>query len=219
MQFALLALGGVAWNIAGPMHPGDSGTGTKVEQMHEMLVDPAWYPAHVVYLLAVVLATIGLWAIHREAPTHMRRLAKVVAIISSAMVFGSVLHLFQALNAGAIADGHRNAMYFSMYLIESLAAVWVLAIAVLAVVGGLNRSVGNVVTAAICGAGSAGFAAAALTVGYSDLLDPLFRLGGLVGLWMIIIGISRAVGRGRTLDPSSHGLQPFGRYYRRVDKT
>jgi hypothetical protein len=196
IQFGLLALGGVAFNIAGPMHPGDSGKGTKTEQLHEMLVDSGWYPAHALMLLAVVLATVGFWALHREADVHMRAITKAVAVISSVMVVGTTIHLLQPLNADAIADGHNSAMSILMYFVEPLDGIWALAIATLAVVGGLRRSIGNVVTAALCAVGAAGFALAALTIPYTDRFDPLFPMGGLLGLWMIIIGVGRVVRRG-----------------------
>ena len=195
IQYGLLALGGVAFIVAGPMHPSDSGTGTKTEQLHEMLLDPAWYPAHSVMLLAVILATVGLWAIHREAPARMQTLTKVVAIVSSVMVVGTAIHLFQPLNADGIADGNGNAMSTLMYFVEPLDGIWALSIAVLAVVGGLARSVGNIVTASLCSVGAIGFSIAALTIPYTDRFDPLFPMGGLLGLWMIVIGVGRAVGR------------------------
>ena len=120
IQYGLLALGGVAFIVAGPMHPSDSGTGSKTHQLHEMLLDPAWYPAHSVMLLAVVLATVGLWAIHRDAAARMQTLTKVVAIVSSVMVVGTVTHLLQPLNADGIADGNDNAMSILMYFVEPL---------------------------------------------------------------------------------------------------
>lgn len=196
IQFGLLALGGVAFNIAGPMHPSDSGTGSKTDQLHEMVVDSAWYPAHSVMLLGVILATVGLWAIHLEAAGRMRTLTKVVAIVSSVMSVGTVIHLLQPLNSEGIADGNQSAMSTLMYVVEPLDGIWALSIAVLAVVGGINRSVGNIVTASLCTVGAIGFAIAALTIPYTDRFDPLFPLGGLLGLWMIVIGVGRAARRG-----------------------
>ena len=193
IQYGLLALGGVAFIVAGPMHPSDSGTGSKTHQLHEMLLDPAWYPAHSVMLLAVVLATVGLWAIHRDAAARMQTLTKVVAIVSSVMVVGTVIHLLQPLNADGIADGNDNAMSILMYFVEPLDGIWALSLAVLAVVGGLTRSVGNIVTASLCTVGAIGFSIAAFTIPYTDRFDPLFPMGGLLGLWMIVIGVSRAV--------------------------
>lgn len=206
IQFGLLALGGVAFNIAGPMHPGDSGTGTKTEQLHEMLVDPAWYPAHAVMLFAVVLVTAGLWALNREAEQPLRPVTRTVALISSVMVVGTTIHLLQPLNADAIADGHNNAMSTLMYLVEPLDGIWALAIGTLAVLGGLRRSIGNVITAALCAVGAVGFALAALTIPYTDRLDALFPLGGLVGLWMILIGAGRALRRADTA--TAPGVRP-----------
>lgn len=195
IQYGLLALGGVAFIVAGPIHPSDSGTGSKTDQLHEMLLDSAWYPAHSVMSAAVILATVGLWAIHREAAARMQTLTKVVAIVSSVTAVGTVIHLLQPLNADGIADGNANAMSMLMYFVEPLDGIWALSIAVLAVVGGIIRSVGNIVTASLCGVGAIGFSIAALTIPYTDRFDPLFPLGGLLGLWMIVIGVGRAVGR------------------------
>lgn len=195
IQYGLLAIAGVAFIVAGPMHPSDSGAGSKTDQLHEILLDSAWYPAHSVMLVAVTLATVGLWAIHREAPARMHTLTKVVGIVSSVMVVGATIHLLQPLNAVGIADGNANAMSILMYFVEPLDGIWALSIAVLAVVGGMTRSVGNIVTASLCAVGAMGFSIAALTIPYTDRFDPLFPMGGLLGLWMIVIGVGRAVGR------------------------
>ena len=59
---AFLLLGGVAFVAGGATHPGDSGTGSKVSQLHEMLVDPMWYPSHALLLVAMACFVVALLA-------------------------------------------------------------------------------------------------------------------------------------------------------------
>lgn len=188
--FVALAVGGVLFNVYGPVHPKDSGHGNRVLDLHEMLVDPAWYPAHLVGLLAVVGFAAGAWALRGRGPTGLQRLSQIVWIISVVGVVGMVLHLGAALNADNIAGGETNAWYYVLVVDEALlSAAWTVAFAALAVVGGLTRTVGNVVTAALGLVGGGAYALALATIPFTDLFDAVFPVSGLLGLWAVVIGV------------------------------
>ena len=61
--FLLLIAGGAAFFASGPLHPTGSDAGDKTEQLHSMLVDSAWYPAHLVALLGFACVAAGLLAL------------------------------------------------------------------------------------------------------------------------------------------------------------
>ena len=54
----LLIAGGVAFFAYGPLHPVGDDAGDKTQQLHSMLVDQMWYPAHAVGLLAFSAFTL-----------------------------------------------------------------------------------------------------------------------------------------------------------------
>ena len=62
-----LVAGGAAFFASGPLHPTGSDEGDKTEQLHSMLVDSAWYPAHLVALLGFACVAAGLLA--RPSPS------------------------------------------------------------------------------------------------------------------------------------------------------
>lgn len=61
-----LMLGGITSIAGGATHPGDSGEGNKVQQLHEMLVQPSWYRSHALLLLSMGLVAAGIFAISRR---------------------------------------------------------------------------------------------------------------------------------------------------------
>ena len=65
--FGLLIAGGAAFFVSGPLHPTGTDEGDKTEQLHSMLVDPAWYPAHLVALVGFACVAAGLLSLGRDA--------------------------------------------------------------------------------------------------------------------------------------------------------
>lgn len=188
--FVALALGGALFNAGGMTHPGDSGEGSKVEQLHEMLVQPTWYPSHTLLLLGMAGFAIGAFALRDRLPDRFRWVARTVAAIAVIAVVGMVVHLLEGLNAPHIADGHGNAFSQVMAINETVIdTAWALGFVALAVIGGLTRTIGNVVTAALGLVGGGAFALASATIAFTDRFDALFPLSGLLGLWAIVIGV------------------------------
>ena len=82
----LLIAGGVAFFASGPLHPSGSDEGDKTEQLHSMLIDSSWYPAHLVELLGFACVAAGLVAL-RQDPAIRDRLGRLLpACVAVAVV-------------------------------------------------------------------------------------------------------------------------------------
>lgn len=194
----LLVLGGVAFVAGGATHPGDSGEGSKVEQLHEMLVDPAWYPSHALLLVAMAALATAVVLLMRSGVLGLRLapLSAVVATVAVAATVGMTVHLFAALGAEGIAHGEETVLYRMQTWNETLLdPLWALAFTALAVVGGLTRALGNRLTAVLGAVGGLAFALASATIAFTDALDPLFPVSALLGLWAVAVGVLVLSGR------------------------
>ena len=189
----LLVLGGVAFFVGGVTHPSDRGNGNKVQQLHDMLVDSSWYPSHAVLLAAMALFAIGILAVRhrRDLAPGMERLLKVVFIIACIATVAMAVHLFAALDAESLVDGKQSLVSRVQTVNETVIdATWGLAVATLAVVGGLTRSVGNRITIPFGLIGGLAFALASATIPYTDTFDSLFKVGSLLSIWAILVGVT-----------------------------
>lgn len=204
---AFLILGGIAFFLGGGLHPKDSGSGDKLAQLHDMLVSSMWYPAHAVLLAAMALIAAGIIAIRRHGHLEpgMARLVGVVAALSVVATSAMLIHLFAATEASAIADGDSTFIIQLFTWTETIInPLWGVAIATLALAGGLTRTVGNRIVMALGVVGGCSFALATATIAYTDTFDPLFPLGSLLGIWAVAVGVTclrrrawnRATGRG-----------------------
>ena len=190
IQLIVLALAGVAFNAGGMTHPGDSGQGNKTEQLHEMLVQPNWYPSHLLLLASMVGFAVGVRALAHQGPTGFRKLAGYVWKVAAVAAVGMLIHTLEAFNAENLADGQGNLFSAVQVVNETVIdTAFAVAIGALAVVGGLTRAAGNVITAGIGLVGAVAFGLASATIAYTDRFDFLFPVGGLLGLWAILIGL------------------------------
>jgi hypothetical protein len=175
LAFPLLAVGGLAFIAGGILHPGDSGTGTKTEQLHEMLVQSSWYPAHALLVLATVGFAAGALALRHDAGGVVGTLSRIASVVGVVAVMGMTVHLLEALDAEALADGGTHLLGQLQVVNETVIdATWGLAFAALAVAGGVTRTIGNPVTAALGGVGGGAFTLASATIAFTDTFDPLF---------------------------------------------
>jgi hypothetical protein len=186
---AVLAGAAVAFTLGGALHPDDGGTGNKVTQLHDMLLHSTWWPSHLCLLASFGLFTVGFLRLagRLEPATATRRIVRGMAVVSALTTAAMVPHLLAPLWADSIADGHSNALSIFMTIDETLAdAPWAIGLALLALVAGVTGSVGNRVTAVIGMVGGASFAAAAVTIPFTDALDGLFAVGGMgITLWTL----------------------------------
>ncbi|MFG1863257.1 hypothetical protein [Microbispora bryophytorum] len=186
-----LVLGGITFIAGGATHPGDSGEGDKVQQLHEMLVQPSWYPSHALLLLSMGLFAAGIFAIsRRDVGRSMAAATKVVAGIGALATVGMAAHLFAALEADSLAAGQPTIISTMQTWNETtIDTLWGLSIAFLAVAGGLTRTVGNRITLALGLAGGLAYALASATIAFTDRFDPLFPVGSLIGIWAAAAGV------------------------------
>ncbi len=87
--FLFLIAGGVAFFASGPLHPTGSDEGDKTEQLHSMLIDSAWYPAHLVALLGFACVAAGLLALGRD-PAVRDRLGRLLPISATVAVVATL---------------------------------------------------------------------------------------------------------------------------------
>lgn len=188
----LLIAGGAAFFVSGPLHPTGSDEGDKTEQLHSMLVDSAWYPAHLVALVGFACVAAGLLALGRDPVIRGRlgRLLPISAAVAVVAVLGAVIHLFAATQAGEIEHGGMTPLVAAFMGVETIVnPVWGLMIAVLAVVGGLTRALGNRIVLPLGLIGGLAFALATATIAFVDTFDPLFPVAGLAGVWLVATGV------------------------------
>jgi hypothetical protein len=191
--FVLLVAGGAAFFASGPLHPTGSDEGDKTEQLHSMLVDSSWYPAHLVALLGFVCVAAGLLALARNPMMihdHLGRLLPISAAVAVVAVLGAVIHLFAATQAAEIEHGGTTPLVAAFMGVETIInPAWGLMIAALAVAGGLTRALGNRIILPLGLLGGLAFALATATIAFVDTFDPLFPVAGLAGVWLVATGI------------------------------
>lgn len=188
----LLVLGGVAFFAYGPLHPKGSDRGDKTMQLHSMLVDDMWYPSHAVGLLAFGAFAAGLLMIAHAGglPAGVARATRVVGVLSVVMTLGQLVHTLAATQAPHLETGGMTPMLGLFVGVETvLNPVWALGIAVLAVVGGVGRTLGNRLVLAVGLLGGLAFALANATIAFTDVFDPLFPVAGLIGIWAVAVGV------------------------------
>lgn len=187
-----LLIGAVAFFAGGITHPTDSGAGNKVQQLHEMLVDPRWYPSHAALLVAMASFAVAFAALRRRAGDA----APAGPLLKAAVVVGCIatasmgLHLFAALGAESLEDGQHSVVSRLQTVNETAVdAAWGLAVAAVATVGGLTKTAGNRLTAPLGLVGGLAFALASATIAYTDTFDGLFALGSLVSVWAVAVAV------------------------------
>ncbi|KAA1427230.1 hypothetical protein [Nocardioides antri] len=198
-SWLLLILGGIAFFAGGALHPKGSDHGDKSEQLHSMLVDSLWYPAHTVMLLAMagIAAALVILGRRTELPSGVARVVRVLAVVAVIGALGAVIHLFAATQSDAIEDGGTSFLVLVFTGVETVVnPLWGLAIATLAVVGGVTRTVGNRIVLALGLVGGLAFALATATIAFTDLFDPIFPVASLIGVWCVATGVVGLV-RGR----------------------
>jgi hypothetical protein len=186
-----LIAGGVAFFASGPLHPTGSDEGDKTEQLHSMLVESTWYPAHLLGLLGFACVAAGLLALRRDAVIRDRlgRLLTVGAVVAVIATVGAAIHLFAATQAAEIEDGSPTPLVAFMGVETIVNPAWGLMIAALAVAGGLTRALGNRIVLGLGLLGGLAFALATATIAYIDTFDFLFPVAGLAGVWLVATGV------------------------------
>lgn len=186
-----LVLGGIAFSVGGAMHPSDSGHGNKVQQLHDMLVSSSWYPAHAALLAAMAFFAAALYALRqrRDLAAGLQGLVTLVFVTACIATVFMVVHLLAALGAHSVAGGKQSLLVRVQTINETVDAVWGIALATLAVAAGMTRVVGNRIVMLFGLVGGLAFALASATIPYTDTFDSVFRVGSLLSVWAIVVGV------------------------------
>lgn len=191
----LLLAGGVFYFVGGSMHPKqDPHDVTLKEHLHVMYEDPAWYPAHAVFFVGMVLLAAALVTLVRSGslrPVRTAHKAAVVAAVTTTMAAaGSLLHLVSGSDAGRITAGHNTPITDIQIIVETITVpAFGASIAALAVIGAMTRTIGNRVAAALGVIGGVAYALAGGTFLFTDRLDFLFPVSSAIALWALAAGI------------------------------
>lgn len=189
-----LMAGGALWLVAGRMHPKeDPPDVTLKEHLRIMYENDAWYPSHALLFLGIGLIALALVLVVRsralQAPVH--RAAVGAAGATGAATVAVLIHLLMAVDADRIAAGEATPITDVQIVLEAVTAPAAgVAIAVVALLGGATRTFGNRVAAAAGILGGLAYALAGGTFWFTDALDPLFPLAGLIGVWAAVTGAS-----------------------------
>ena len=188
-----LALGGVALFAGGVAHPQPRIQGTKVETLHDMFVQPTWYPSHALLLASFALFATAVLLLRKrgDLDPRMRRAVTVASVLLVVGTLSMAVHLFDALGAESIADGQPALVYEVATWNETIfSTLWGLGIITLSAVGGLTRTLGNRITMPLGVVGGVAWCLAAATVAFIDLFDPLFPIAGtLIPVWAVAAGV------------------------------
>ena len=189
----LLVVAGITFFLYGPLHPGDSGQGSKLDALIEMLEDPMWAPAHLVGLVSYACFTAAVLAIRKgvELDPVMTRVAGAVFAIGVLGTVAMVLHTLAFAGVDAIRAGGEDSIWFQLQTWNEaiVNAVWALSLAVLAAAGGLTRTVGNRIIMPLGVVGALAYSLALATIPFVDTFDPLFPISGLLAVWAVIAGV------------------------------
>lgn len=190
----VLLAGGAAFFIGGSMHPGDDPPGlTLKEHLHLLYTDPAWFPAHSVLLVGMVLMAAALVALVRNGTFADPRVQKIGTVAAGAAVLGAsamLLHLVEGFEADRIAAGQATPITDVQLVVESFTVpAFGFAIAALALIGASTRTIGNRVVAVLAVVGGIGYGLAGGTLLFTDALNFLFPAAGGIGLWAVAAGI------------------------------
>ncbi|MEO8328829.1 MAG: hypothetical protein ABI586_02380 [Candidatus Nanopelagicales bacterium] len=194
VAWGLLA-GGVTFFVGGSMHPKEDPTGvTAKEHLRIMYEDPAWYPAHSLLVVGMVLIAAALIMLVRgptlSGSSRAVMVGKVAAVTAVFGAAGTLLHLIAAIDSDRIAAHQATPITDVMGVAETLTVpAFGLGIAALAVVGASTRTLGNWLIAVPGVIGGIGYGLAGGTILFTDRLDFLFPAASGIGIWTAAAGI------------------------------
>jgi hypothetical protein len=201
----LLVGGGVLYFVGGSMHPKQDPEGVSLkEHLRVMYEDSAWYPSHSIFLVGMMLLAAALIVLARGSGLreHVGRAHTAAVVAAAATTFaaaGSLLHLVAGSEADRIAAGRSTPLTDVLLVVETIyAPAFGLAIAALALVGAMTRTIGNWVAAVFGVVGGLAYALAGGTFLLTDALDPLFPISSGMALWALLAGVAVVLRARRT---------------------
>jgi hypothetical protein len=197
-----LAVGGVLFLIGGALHPTEDLPGASMaQQLRAMYQEPIWYPAHGTMFVGMVLVTVALFALVRDARVagvaRVRTMTRIAAVTSALATVGALIHVVAATDTDRIGQSDTLPPLSALHLILDTVSVplFSFSIAALAIVGALTRTLGNWVIAVPGVVGGIGYGLAGGTAAYTPVFDPLFPTALGVALWLTAAGVALLVRR------------------------
>ena len=186
-----LIVGAAFFLPSGLLHP-EPGPGTAMEQLHEMVTDSTWIPS-----AALTIAAFACFARAFARLSGSDRLGRVFrwgSISSIAVAIGAFVYLFGRVDADALARDEGNWFSSVMFVTHLLVnPAWGLAVAAIAVVGGVTRGGNRLVgplSMVVGVVGGLSWTVSMLTAPYLDIDDVTFPIAGsLLTLWTLALGI------------------------------
>lgn len=174
---------------SGLLHP-EPGPGTGLQQIHEMVTDPRWIPSAALGLAAFACFA---WAFARLSGSSesLGRALRWGAVSSAAVAVGQLLYVFGRMGADPLARDEGNWFSWVMFATHLFVnPVWGVAVAAIALVGGLSRRLLGRVSLVVGVVGGLSWTVSMLTAPYLDIDDILFPVAGtLLTGWALALGV------------------------------
>lgn len=184
-----LIVGALLFLPSGILHPEPSSGSTELERIYSMLVDPKWIPSAALELVAFVCFALAFGRL-AGMPGRLGQALRLGSISSAAVAVGAFLYLFGRIGAEPLSRDQGNWFSIVMYATHLVVnPLWGLAVAAIALFGGLSGLLVNRVTLVIGVVGGLAWMVSMLTAPYLNLDDVLFPIAGmLLTVWAIVLG-------------------------------
>lgn len=203
---ALFVAGGVLYFVGSFHHPRG--------MMSDMLVDPAWVPAHAAVFVGLAAMTVGLVAFRRSRPTSaaLGRWLEVTIVLAVLETLEMGVHTIAYVDADALPRGALTAGFATpvltvhMWLATLVYTPFAMALIGLVWVGQRERSLGSPWIGWIGILGAAAHGAVMWVVIVLEIGEAwfLFPVGALAfSLWFVLAGLWP------TRQPDRHGLPEY----------
>jgi hypothetical protein len=174
---------------SGLLHP-EPGPGTGLEQIHMMVTDSTWIPSAALALAAFACFAVAFARIS-GTPDRLGRALRWGALTSAAVAVGQLVYLFGGVGAEPLARDESNWFSSVMFVTHLFVnPLWGLAVAAIAVIGGLSRRLLGRVGLVAGLVGGLAWTVSMATAPYLDVDDVLFPVAGmLLTGWTLALGI------------------------------
>lgn len=190
---ALFVGGGLLYFVGAFNHP-------RGMTMTDMLVDPAWFPAHAAVFVGFLLVTVGLMSFQRSVSTSptMDRWLLFTLVLAVLQIIEMGLHTMAYVDAGALAHGSLHGglstPVLTSHLWLSTLAFTPFAVALIGLIwtGTRERSLGSpwILWLGMIGAAAYGTVMWLVFIFQVDGAGILFPIAHLaVPLWFVLAGV------------------------------
>lgn len=175
---------------AGLLHP-EPGPGTGLQQIHDMVTDSTWIASAALTLVAFACFAVAFARLAGSAD-HLGRALRWGAVTSVAVAVGQVAYLFGRVGAEPLARDENNWFSGVMFVTHLFVnPLWGLAVAAIALIGGLGRQLLGRVGLVAGVVGGLSWTVSMVTAPYLDIDDTLFPVAGtLLTLWTLALGVA-----------------------------